>query len=488
MTDSFGLSPSKRTLLEDYLRGRRSPRGKQSTGITRRPATDPAPLSPAQAQIWRREQMLAGGALPHNECITIRPSEYHDTALWERAFTEVVRRHEIWRTTYDMDGTEVVQVIHEPTSAFPLHVLDLCAASSKTREERLQELYTLGVRKPFDLRGGPLLHVTLVILSNAEQYLVIFGHLSILDGVSVYQILPFELATLCNAFASGDTLPFNEPPIQYADYAYWHKQFLMSSDANEQLNFWREELARSPAPPRWPRQGSGYTCESYRGAVRSFTLRESLRSALPRFSRGVGVTLFTTLAASLGALVYAYTGQPMIVLGTPSSGARKRPELQGLLGNFLNPVVLCIDFRGDPSFRELLRRTQEAVGTAVAHDEVPLAMPSRALPETDRPEQEEALFTTGISLQPKSAASAKGWHVTSMDADSGGTIWDLYLAFIETHDGLIGRAQYSTEQFEESRISIVLTDFQEVMEIFMSDLECPVATLRRSLHRVTKKT
>lgn len=487
MTDSGGLSSAKRTLLEGYLRGRRSPQGKQSMRITRRPATEPIPLSPAQAQIWRREQMLAGEALPHNECITIRPSKYLDPALLERAFTEVVRRHEIWRTTYDTAGAEVVQVIHEPPSTFPLQILDLCAASSQTREARLQELYTLRVLQPFDLRGGPLLHVTLVMLSNVEHYLVIFAHLSILDGVSVYQILPSELASLCNAFASGKSSPFNELPIQYADYAHWHKLFLMSSDAHEQLSFWRQELARTPGRVGWPRQGTAYARESHRGAIRSFTLRESLRSVLPRFSQGLGVTLFTTLTASLAALVYAYTGQPMIVLGTPSSGARKRPEVQRLLGNFLNPVALRIDFSGDPSFRELLRRTQEAVGTAVAHDEVPLEMLGRALPETHGPGQEEVLFTTGISLQPRSAASAEGWHVTSMDADSGGTIWDLYLAFIESRDGLIGRVQYSVDQFDESHISMVLGDLQEVMEALMSDLESSVTILRRRLHRVAKR-
>jgi hypothetical protein len=487
MTDTDGLSPTKRTLLEGYLRGRWSPLGKESMRITRRPTMEPAPLSPAQAQMWRREQMLAGGALPHNECITIRPGEYLDTAHWERAFTEVVRRHEIWRTTYETAGSEVVQVVHEPTSTFPLQRLDLCSASSKTREARLQELYTLGVLQPFDLHRGPLLRATLVMLSNAEQYLVIFAHLSILDGVSVYQVLPSELASLCNSFAAGKPSPFNELPIQYADYAYWHKLFLMSNDAHEQVNFWRQEWARRPAGTRWPRQGTGDASNSHRGAVRAFTLRKSLSCILSRFSQGAGVTLFTTFAASLGALVHAYTGQPMIVLGAPSSGARKRPEVHELLGNFLNSVALRIDFSGDPSFRELLRRTQEAVGAAVAHDDVPLPMLGRELSETSGPEQEDVFFTTAISLQPKSAASAKGWQVTSMDADSGGTIWDLYLAFIETQDGLVGRVQYSTDWFDEAHISQVLSDLQDVMEAMMGDLEGSVATLRHRLHGVTTR-
>jgi len=483
MKHSGSLSSAKRSLLETYLRGRRPPVGSEATRITRRPTREPAPLSPAQEQIWRREQTLRGEIRPHNECITIRPSEYLDAAPLEHAFAEVVRRHEIWRTTYDTVGSQAVQVAQEPADGFPLQIVDLRAARSGAREARLQELCALGVLRPFDLRSGPLLRVTLATLSNTEQCIIIFAHLSIVDGVSVYQILPFELASLYNSFAAGKTSPFGDLPIQYADYAYWHQQFVKSQEAHDQLNYWRQELSGGVRNSGWLHQDMRRAFEPYRGTIRPFTLRDSLRSNLAKFSQSVGATLFATLAASLGALIYGYTGQPAVVLLTPTSGVRKRPEVQGLLGHFLNPVALRIDFSGDPSFREILRRTQAAVGAAMAHDEVPLQMLGQALPEITGSDQEEAFSSVGISLQPKSAGSAEGWRVTSMDADNGGTIWDLYLAFIESQEGLVGRVQYSSNRFDETDISRILSDLQEIMEAMMSDLESSVTNWLLCLQR-----
>jgi non-ribosomal peptide synthetase component F len=190
----------------------------------------------------------------------------------------------------------------------------------------------------------------------------------------------------------------------------------------------------------------------------------------------MGVTLFTTLAASLSALLYCYTGQPDIILGTPSLGARKRSEVQALLGHFLNPVALRINLGGDPSFHDLLLRTQMAVGGAVSHDEVPLEILAQELQVNTR-SPHNALFTVAISLQPQTAETGQGWYVTSMDADSGGTIWDLYLAFIENKDGLIGRAQYRTDLFEAGHIARVREGLQAVMESVAGDPEQPVSML-----------
>ena len=334
------------------------------------------------------------------------------------------------------------------------------------------KLDMLGVRQPFDLRRGPLLRVTLVTLSRTEQYLVIFAHLSILDGVSVYQILPSELELLYKAFAAGKTSPLKDLPLQYADYSYWHEQFLTTGDAQAQRNYWRQQMPGRLPLSHWTHQSTTFAFRSHRGALQPFTLRDDLRSALPKFSQSVGVTLFTTLAACLGPLIHSYRQEPKVLLlarltPVPANGRRSRPARQ------LSQSHPAADRLQCRTLAELLRRTQEAVGAAVAHDEVPIEIPSQPPAEITGLIRGEVLPTIGISLQPKSAGTTKEWQVTSMDADSGGTIWDLYLAFIETPDGLIGRAQYSTHQFEKMRVSQVLSDLQEVMEVLINDLDAP---------------
>ncbi len=475
------LAPATRKMLEGHEPGRLDCSLDARVRITPRPRVATAPLSLAQEQIWRRELSVTDGSLPHNECITIKPPQSLDAAVLQRCFSEIIRRHEIWRTNYDTAHGQAIQVVHDPPPSFPLPTLDLRAYSEGEREAELRNFYTRGIRQPFDLRHGPLLRVTLVTLTDRDRYIVIFAHLSIVDGVSVYHILPSELASLYEAFSSGRASPLGELSIQYADYAHWQRRWLMSRDLTEQLTYWRKELTCASAL-HWPSGRPRLTNQTHRGAVRSFALRQTLKGMLKRFSRHEGVTLFTMLAASLGTLLYCYTGQIDIILGTPSLGARKRPEFQGLMGHFLNPVPLRINLDGAPPFREVLLRTRKAVVGAICHDDVPLQILAQELGVTTG-SPDGAFFNVAISLQPQTAEVAGGWHVTSMDADSGGTIWDLYLAFIEAEDGLTGRAQYRTDLFEDAHITRVLEGLQAVMETVAGDPMQPISILPLELRR-----
>jgi hypothetical protein len=445
-----------------------------------RPEGETVPLSFEQERIFRRERASRGAALPNNECITIRAPYQLDPTLLERSLVEIIRRHEIWRTTYASVDGQAVQRVHETSLGVPLETVDLRSASAQEREARLRDLYARGTRQPFDLARGPLLRATLVTLTNRIQCIVIFAHLSIVDGVTVYQILPSELASIYTAFSSGEPSPFGDLPVQYADYACWQRRWLRTNTLREHLDYWREVLASLPVLP-WPTECPASNSNAHDGALQPFTLRQSRDDALKQFSRREGVTLFTTLAAGLGALLFCYTGRTNIVIGIPSLGARKRPEFQALLGHFLNPVPLLIDLRGDPCIRELLLRTQKAVGGAVTHDEIPIQFLAEELRLTTR--WERGIFNVGLSLQPPTPAMSSGWQVTSMDADSGGTIFDLYLAFIETPNGLVGRAQYSTHQFTSASITHVLADLQVMFETFTSEPWQRVSVLPRALDR-----
>ena len=467
------LSEAKRKLLEGYLKGQFTDAGKNVVRINCRPTADSAPLSLAQEKIWRREKMLAGRFLPHNECVTLKPDKWLDPDILERSFSEIISRHEIWRTNYRIVNDQPVQVVRQPVNGFPLQVVDLRAVSEATQEVELAKLYSEGAKRPFDLENGPLLRATLVTRSR-DQRILVFAHLSIVDGVSVYQILPAELSSLCDAFSAGKPSQLEQLPIQYADYAYWQRQWLSSHELTEQLTYWQKQYPGDLPAFRWPGVHSRCAVHTHRGAVRSFALRRTLRNMVKQFSQHEGVTLFTTLAASLGTLLYCYTHQTNIVIDTPSLGARKRSEFHTLLGHFLNPVSLRINLEKDPSFRELLLRTQAVVGDALAYDEVPAEIIARHAPQGSA--SRNPFVTVAISLQPQTSEGA-GWHVTSMDADSGGTIWDLYLAFVETPEGLVGRVQYSTDVFETNTLTRILDDLQLLMECVTADPEQHISRL-----------
>jgi hypothetical protein len=474
---SESLSETKRRLLESLRKGGPGREFEKPAAIVPRPKDQPVPLSSSQELILRREQNAPDDSLPNNECITLKAPKQLDPGVLQRAFAEIIRRHEILRTTYSLVDGELIQTVHAASATFPLRIVDLGLLSATDRETALQELYISGVRQRFDFERGPLLHAVLVSLLPGDQRIILFAHLSIIDGVSVYRILPAELTAIYNAFASGQSSPLPEPRLQYGDYADWQRQSLHSREIEKQLAYWREQLAGGIPPLQWPADLPAQPMRTYRGVVRSFDLRPSVKHALKDFSVGESVTLFTTLTASLSALLYCYTRQDRFLLGTPALGARKRTELAELVGHFLNPVPLPIDLRGDPSFHELLLRVQHAVGGALAHDDVPLDVLIKELGL--QATSADSVFKVAISLQPATAETE--WEVTSMDADSGGTLWGLYLAFIETKDGITGRVQYSTEIFSESTIARTLEGLQAVMESVTRDPVQAVSALSLQL-------
>ena len=452
------------------------------TKITPRPTGTIAPLSLAQEQLWIREQALAGKTLPYNESVTIHATGWVDAVVVERSFTEIVRRHEIWRTSYDTVNGQPIQIVHPVPVSFPLRIADLRRVPETTRSVELLRLISEDVRQVFDLKRGPLLRVMLARITDIDQRLFIFAHLSILDGVSVYQILPVELAALYKAFSAGKASPLPDLPIQYADYAYWQRQWLKNERLATQVAYWREQLTDDLPVLRWPADRPTSTVRTCRGAIQPFAVSQTLTQAIKDLSRSERVTLFTILLASFGALLCRYTRQVDIVIGTPSPAGRKRPEVQALLGYFLNPVALRLDFDGNPVFRELLLRTQRALMGAITHDDVPIEFLTKEL-QLNPHSSDSSIVKVAISLQPQTPTVETGWHVTSMDTESGGSVWDLYLAFIDTASGMVGRAQYNPDIFKAATIAQMLEDLKNLMGSVADEVEQHISTLLPQLSR-----
>ncbi|HZH15045.1 MAG TPA: amino acid adenylation domain-containing protein, partial [Archangium sp.] len=292
-----------------------------------------------------------------------------DRTALERSFSEIVRRHEALRTTFQADPQEgVVQVISPPAS-LSLPATDLSGLPESERETEVLRLAQEEARRPFDLAQGPLLRVALLRLGEHQHVLLVTMHHIVSDGWSV-SLLSRELSALYEAFSKGQPSPLAELPIQYADYAGWQRQWLQGDALERQLSYWRKQLSGAPQALELPTDHPRPSVQTSRGASHPLRISKTLSEEISALSRREGVTPFMTLLAAFQVLLHRYSGQDDFCVGSPSAG-RNRAELEGLIGFFVNTLVL----RGRPSggltFRELLAQAREATLEAQAHQELP---------------------------------------------------------------------------------------------------------------------
>jgi Condensation domain len=457
------LSQAKRRLLKKYVRGNLGKLADDPLRIMPRPLDKPAPLSLLQEQVWLRGQETANLPPFYNESIIIHRHGPLDARLLERSLSEIIRRHEIWRTTYDTVEGKPVQVIHSAPTTFPLAVVDLGEWPVEKREPEAVRVATEEARKRFDLQQGPLVRAKLITLSPDKHQLVLTMHQSVADGITVNVLFPRELIALYNALAAGQASPMADLPIQYADFAHWQRQRMQAGAWISQLAYWRKQLTPQPSALQWPSDYQRPASPAYRGAIRAFTIPQQLTEELNAVSRSEGVTLFMTLLTSFSTLLHYYTGEKDIVLGTLAPSGRERSEVQQLIGYFLNPLPLRVDLSGNPTFREMLRRVRTVVSGALANDDLPLEYLWTELGISSDP-YAEPLLDLVISLAPATGDLGAGWSQTFMDVESGGSRWDLYLELGERPGGLIGRAQYNPDRFAPATITRTLNDWQVVLQ------------------------
>lgn len=466
MAEALPLSNAKRLLLDKYLRADLQPGLAGARTIPRRESDGPAPLSFGQQQVWFFAQLLPEIPL-YNEPVTIHRSGPLDLGILERSFTEILRRHEMWRTTFTMSGGGPVQVIHPP-GPVRLPLVDLSSLPRAEREVEALRLATEEARQPFDLERGPLFRATVIRMGDAEYRLFLALHHIIFDGVSIYDVLIPELTALYDAFSRGGPSPLSEPPVQYADFAHWQRQTLTDERLEKAVTFWRGELDEPLPVLELPTDHPRPAALTYRGAMHPFVLPPWLCDACRTVSRRAGATLYMTMLAAFVALLHRYAAQDDIVVGTFGSG-RNRTEVERLLGYFLQTLVLRIDVSGNPTFEQLLGRVRETVLGALSHDEVPFQHLVKAL----RPERDPSrnpLFQTAFSLEPPLSRVPPGWGLTQMDVEVGTSKFDLYLELDDRQEeGILGRFVYSTDLFEASTIARMVTHFETLLKGIAAD-------------------
>jgi hypothetical protein len=425
-------------------------------------------LSFAQEQVWRLDQTAGSLAPLHNESITIHRHGTCDLAALEASLAEIVRRHEIWRTTFEAVGGQPVQVIHSTPATFKLPLTDLRTLPEGDREKKALELATQDASEPFDLNHGPLFRARLVSLNGADHRLYLTAHQSIVDGITVFDIFPSELTTLYASFAAGKPSSLSPLETQYANFADWQRRNITGEAMEKQLSYWQEKLAGELPILHWPNNGARPARQTFRGALHSFKLTQELTESLRELGRREGATLFMILLAGLAALLHRYTRQEDILVGTLAPSGRKQIEYQRSMGYFLNPVALRANLSGNPSFSLLLSQMREVTLGAISNDDVPLQLIAERLQV--RPDPSRSLFfTVALSVAPEVPPLPPGWSMTYMDVESGGARWDLYLELNDRTGGMIGRAQYNPDLFTTAAISQTLEDLRLLLEKVVAD-------------------
>jgi amino acid adenylation domain-containing protein len=335
--------------------------------IQRAPRDEHIPLSFAQERIWFLNKLNPANASYHvPRAFRLRGTL--NTDLIAQVFTELVRRHEILRTTFPSIEERPVQVIHPP-EPFDIKLVDLSLLTANVQEEQVHKLIVDQGRKPFDLAADRLVRLTIVQLRPQENALILTEHHLVHDGWTQGVLLK-DFLTLYSAFVAGDPSPLSELPMQYADFAYWQRSWLQGEILQAQLAYWKEKLSGAPRVHDLPLDRPRPPVQTPNGAQDYVTLPAEVADSMRALSRREGVTLYMTMQAAFIALLYRYSGQQDIVLGSGVANRRWR-ELEGLLGMIINTVVFKTELSGNPTFVELLGRVRETCLGAYAHQDTP---------------------------------------------------------------------------------------------------------------------
>jgi aspartate racemase len=459
-----GLSPEQRTHMEQRLREREA-EALQTESIPRRAERGTAPLSFAQQRLWFLDQLSPGNPF-YNVSGAYRLRGALDRDALRRALEGIVARHEALRTTFAVADDRPVQVI-AADQRVELPVADISGVGGAEREKRAGKWIAANERRPFDLTRGPLLRAGLLRLDEQEHVLLLTMHHIVSDGWSMGVFIQ-ELARFYEEFSGGRPAALPEPPIQYADFAVWQREWLSGEVLEQQLSYWRKQLAGLPAlelPTDRPRPPS----QSFRGADHSILFSKSLTEGLRELSRREGATLFMTLLAAFQVLLTRYTGQEDFVVGSPIAG-RTEVETEGLIGFFVNTLVLRGNLSGEPSFREFLRRVRETALGAYAHQDLPF----EKLVEELKPERhldQNPLFQVSFALEnaPASSFELAGLEVNPLPIESRTTHFDLEVHVGGKPGGLTCTFVYATDLFDAGTIVRMMGHYQTLLEGIVTD-------------------
>jgi len=445
------------------------------------------PASFAQQRLWFLDQFAPENPF-YNVVTALRLTGSLNLTALEQTFNEIVQRHETLRTTFAAVSGQPVQII-SPAFKTNLKVLDLQYLPPEQRQTEAKKLSVAESFRPFNLSTGPLMRITILRLTETEHILLLNMHHIASDDWSI-GVLIRELEAIYTALINQQPSPLPELSLQYADFAEWQRQWLQGEVLETQLAYWRQQLhgisvlnlpTDRPAPAR----------QNYRGKTQYLELPKKLTDALLALSQREGATLFMTLLAAFQTLLYRYSQQEDIVVGSPIAN-RNRSEIEALIGFFVNTLVLRTDCSGNPTFRDFLGRVREVTLGAYAHQDLPFEKLVEEL-HPERSLNRHPLFQVVFGLQnaPLDELELPELKLSSFHLETQTTRFDLELHLWEASDkfrsrygeqwehleGLRGLAVYNTDLFDEVTIARMLRHFKTLLESIVANPEQGIANL-----------
>ncbi|BAY48984.1 peptide synthetase [Scytonema sp. HK-05] len=475
-------SPTIAELAETIEKTMKAGQGLMAPPIVPVPREKNLPLSFAQQRLWFLHQ-LAPHDTSYNISTTVRLIGSLNVPALEQSLNEIVRRHEVLRTTFTVENGQPVQVIAR-TLTLAVPVVDL-SEIPVNKQQKIRTIAKEEAEKPFTIDKSPLLRVTLLRLGEADNVVLFTMHHIISDGWSMGVIIR-EIPTLYEAFCLGKSSPLPELPIQYADFAVWQRQWLQGEVLETQLAYWKQ-LGNNLPVLKLPTDRPRPAVQTHRGARQSLSLDKTLSEALKKLTTEEGVTLFMTLLAAFVILLHYYSEQDDIVVGTDVAN-RNQAETEGLIGFFVNQLVLRTYLGGNPNFRELLGRVRDCTLGAYAHQDLPFDK----LVEVLNPERQLShtpLFQVKIILQntPIQPLELSGLTLSPLEVENTTVTHDLLLELMDTEQGITGLLKYNTDLFEQSSITRMLEHFQTILRNITSEPNVKLNELKTVLMQVDKQ-
>ena len=454
MSGPLAFSPNKLALLEKLLRQDGFHAHGTERIARREHPHNPAPLSFAQQRLWFLQQLDPESHL-YNIHLPIKIEGELGVAALEQSINEIVRRHEALRTTFRQIGKEPMQLVR-PSLRVELAPMETSGDSEVAEWIKKEGQFN------FDLSTGPLFRARLLRQSMNKHVLLLTMHHIVSDGWSMGVLLR-ELCTLYAAAENKELIPLPDLPIQYADFAVWQRQELQGTLLASHLDYWKQQLAGAPAVLELPADRPYSASRSLRGAGISFLIFAELTDKLRMLSQREGATLFMTLLAAFNVLLYRYTHQEDIAVGTPIAH-RNHAEVEQLIGFFVNTLVMRTQCSGELTFRELLRKVKETSLSAYAHQDVSFEKLVEEL-HPERSLSHSPLFQVMFDLQnaPMQPMHLENLRLTPLPFEPGTSKFDLTLTLNETANRLDGALEYSTDLFDEPIVRQMVESFKTIL-------------------------
>ncbi len=444
-----------------FLNNAKATTGRNLSPILPAPRDQEVILSFAQQRLWFLNQ-LEGKSTTYNIIRAWRLEGNLSLRFLEQAFNEILRRHEILRTTFARENGVPIQVIAS-TMSTPLSVIDLQQLLEAEQHVQVQNFVKQEAEKSFDLERCPLFRVSLLKLGSQSHVLILTMHHIISDGWSM-GLLWRELSALYQAFSNGEHSPLEPLSIQYADFALWQRQWFKGNLLETQINYWKQQLEGAPPLLELPYDRPRPPIKKFRGGREPFKLPVKLSHQLHNLSQKSDCTLFMTLLAAWSSLLYRYSGQSDILIGTPIAH-RNRREIEPLIGFFVNTLVMRTQFQEHLSFLEVLKRVRQTAIEAYAHQDIPFEQLVEEL-QPQRSLSYSPLFQAMFALRSDVMGNPDfpGLTWSRLEIKSVAAKFDLFLSMKETQEGLIGYWEYNSDLFDRATIRRWMSHFQVLLE------------------------